>query len=76
VVGFSRKDAACLARALPSTTGLTISRWLGLAVSDRCTELSSKVRSDEAPRWYLTSPEPSTSEGSDEPPWNSWKITW
>ena len=28
---------SCLARALPSTTGSTISRWLGLAVSDRCT---------------------------------------
>ena len=28
----------------------------------------------EAPRWYLTSPEPSTSSGEAEPPLNSWKI--
>ena len=28
---------------------------------------------DEAPRWYFTSPEPSTSSGAKEPPLNSWK---
>ena len=65
---------SCLARTLPSTTGLTISRCDGLAVSERCTLLPSNSRSDEAPRWYFTSPEPSTSSGFDEPPLNSWKI--
>ena len=39
------------------------------------TRLSSNSRSEEEPRWYLTSPEPSTSSGVDEPPLNSWKIT-
>ena len=63
------------ARALPITTGLTISRWDGLAVSDMWTLLPSNDRSDEAPMWYLTSPEPSVSEGRVEPPWNSWKMT-
>ena len=29
----------------------------------------------QAPRWYFTSPEPSTSLGVAEPPLNSWKIT-
>src|SRR5205085_1534115 len=45
--------------------------------------LLSNSRSDEAPRWYLTSPEPSTSSGLAEPPLNSWNsarcglfITW
>ena len=41
---------SCLARTLPSTTGSTISRCDGLAVSDRCTLLPSNSRSDEAPR--------------------------
>ena len=66
---------SCLARTLPSTTGSTISRCDGLAVSDRCTLLPSNSRSDDAPRWYLTSPEPSTSSGEAEPPLNSWKMT-
>ena len=65
---------SCLARTLPSTTGSTISRCDGLAVSERCTLLPSKERSDEAPRWYLTSPEPSTSSGLNEPPLNSLKM--
>ena len=55
---------SCLARTLPSTTGSTISRCDGLAVSDRCTLLPSNSRSDDAPRWYFTSPEPSTSSGA------------
>ena len=45
-LGVSRRVKACLARALPSTTGLTISRWLGLAVSDRWTLLPSNSRSE------------------------------
>ena len=65
---------SCLARTFPSTTGSTISRWDGLAVSERWTLLSSKVRSEEAPRWYFTSPEPSTSAGEAEPPLNSWNT--
>src|SRR5215467_362075 len=58
---------SCLARVLPSTTGLTISRCDGLAVSERWTRLLSNSRSDDAPRWYLTSPEPSASSGEAEP---------
>ena len=71
-VGLARWS--CLARTLPSTTGSTISRWDGLAVSERWTLLPSKARSDEAPRWYFTSPEPSTSAGFAEPPLNSLKT--
>jgi hypothetical protein len=62
----SRPIWSCLARALPSTTGSTISRCDGLAVSDRCTLLPSNSRSDEAPRWYFTSPEPSTTSSGVE----------
>ena len=62
-----------LARTLPSTTGFTASRCEGLGASERWTLLPSNERSDEAPRWYFTSPEPPTSLGLDEPPWNSWK---
>src|SRR5262249_42800811 len=65
---------SCFARTLPSTTGLTISRCDGLAVSERCTRLPSNSRSEEAPRWDFTSPEPSTSFGVEEPPLNSWKM--
>ncbi len=36
--------------------------------------LPSNERSLDAPRWYFTSPEPSTSAGDEEPPLNSWKI--
>ena len=66
----------CLARTLPETTGLTASRWDGLAVSERWTVLPSKSRSDDVPRWYLTSPEPWTSSGLAALPWNSEKIAW
>ena len=41
---------SCLARTLPSTTGSTISKCDGFAVSERCTLLPSNERSDEAPR--------------------------
>src|SRR6478735_1368404 len=51
---------SCLARTLPSTTGSTISRCDGFAVSDRWILLTSNSRLNEAPRGYLTSPEPST----------------
>ena len=64
----------CEARALPSTTGSTASRCDGLGNSDRWTLLPSNSRSDEVPRWYLTSPEPPTSAGLVAPPANSWKI--
>ena len=64
----------CLARTLPSTTGLTASRCEGLAVRLRCTvPPSGSSRSVEVPRWYLTSPEPSTASVT-APPWNSEKI--
>jgi len=59
---------SCLARTLPRTTGFTASRWDGLAVSDRWTVLPSNSRSEDAPRWYFTSPEPSTSSGLKLPP--------
>ena len=36
--------------------------------------MPSNSRSDEVPRWYLTSPEPPTSAGLVAPPANSWKI--
>ncbi|PWC78652.1 hypothetical protein TSH64_31485 [Azospirillum sp. TSH64] len=68
------RRCCCLARTLPSTTGLTHSRWDGLAVSDRWTMLPLKSRSDEVPRWYFTSPEPWTSSGLDGLPWNSEKT--
>src|SRR5262249_50909279 len=55
-------------------TGSTASRCEGLAVSDRCTTVSSNSRSAEVPRWYLTSPEPCTSSGLAELPWNSENI--
>ena len=35
--------------------------------------MPSNSRSLETPRWYFTSPEPSTSSGFAEPPLNSWK---
>ena len=64
----------CFARTLPITTGLTASRCDGLAVSERCIlRPSGSIRSVEVPRWYLTSPEPSTSSMT-APPWNSERI--
>ena len=50
VVTRTSSILSCLARTLPRTTGFTISRWLGLAVSERWTSLPSNSRSDEAPR--------------------------
>eukprot|EP01139_Manchomonas_bermudensis_P010692 Amastigsp_a340901_14.p3 type:complete len:188 gc:universal Amastigsp_a340901_14:933-370(-) len=68
--------ACCLARALPSTTGLTASRCEGLASSVMWMFLPvrSLTRSYEAPRWYLTSPEPSCSSVGWKTPANSRKI--
>ena len=64
----------CLARTLPTTTGLTASRCDGLAVRLRWTMRPPGIsRSVEVPRWYLTSPEPSTSSITASP-WNSEKI--
>ena len=52
---------SCLARTMPSSTGLTASRWLGLAARYTLTsEPSSAVNVPSVPRWYLTSPEPWT----------------
>ena len=54
-----RLARTCLARTRPSTTGFTNSRWLGLNASDRWIFLPDAVtRSNEWPRWYLTSPRP------------------
>jgi len=44
------RNCHCLARALPSTTGLTISRCDGFGVSERWTFWPSNSRSEEAPR--------------------------
>ena len=41
------------ARAMPETTGLTSSRWLGLAAILTCSPL---LRARSPPMWYLTSP--------------------
>ena len=65
---------ACLARTLPTTTGSTASRCEGLATRETWISLSSKTRSAEVPRWYLTSPEPWTSSGRVALPWNSERI--
>src|SRR6185437_16653044 len=52
------------ARATPSTTGFTISRWLGFGSSTTCTDSPVDTsRTVRAPRWYLTSP---VSLGVDE----------
>ena len=50
LVRFSSLRWSCFARALPRTTGSTISRCDGLAVSDRCTLFSSNSRSEDEPR--------------------------
>mmetsp|Transcript_28912 Transcript_28912/g.55173 ORF Transcript_28912/g.55173 Transcript_28912/m.55173 type:complete len:228 (+) Transcript_28912:1594-2277(+) len=65
---------SCLARTLPRTTGFTASRCDGFAVRLRWTVFPLNSRSEDAPRWYFTSPEPSTSSGLKLPPWNSLKI--
>ena len=43
---------------MPSTTGLTNSRWLGFGASDErhLDQLAVAVRPARAPRWYFTSP--------------------
>ena len=61
-------NCSCLALALPITTGFTASKWLGFAVKERWTLFPSNSRSDDAPRWYLTSPDPSTASGLNDPP--------
>ena len=62
------------ARAIPSTTGFTASRWLGLG--DRVMRTGPPFADSWvpwAPRWYFTSPEPWGIPGSGFP-WNSLKI--
>ena len=57
----------CLALVCPNTTGLTASKWEGLAVKLTCTELPSNSLSADAPRWYFTSPETPPSAGPGSP---------
>ena len=63
-----------MARAMPSSTGLTASRCEGFAATDTLI-LSPEpaTNSPSAPRWYFTSPEPWTVRGSMLPS-NSRKI--
>ena len=63
-----------VALTMPITTGLTVSRWLGLAAnSRRMSAPDGLTYLPVAPRWYLTSPEPCTVVGSTCPS-NSEKI--
>ena len=65
---------SCLARAMPSTTGLTASRWDGFAATETLIFAPvPAVNAPSAPRWYFTSPEPCTVRGSMLPS-NSRKI--
>ena len=66
---------SCLARTMPSSTGSTVSRCDGLAVSVTLVSPSPNIRKylPSAPRWYFTSPEPCAWPGSRLPS-NSWKI--
>ena len=60
--------ASPIARAMPSTTGPTVSRWLGLAASVSRISLPVGVMClPTAPRWYFTSPEPCVLAGSSSP---------
>ena len=63
-----------MARAMPSSTGLTASRCEGFAATETLI-LSPEpaTNSPSAPRWYFTSPEPWTVRGSMLPS-NSRKI--
>ena len=55
-VAAGSQRSVCSARARPSTTGSTASRWLGLGITVTSTALAVASRSvPEAPRWYLTS---------------------
>ena len=63
----------CFALVWPRTTGLTASKCEGLSVRLTCTEFPSKVLSDEAPKWYFTSPVESSLEAANSPA-NSLKI--
>ena len=51
----------CLALVWPNTTGLTASKCEGLSVRLTWTEFPSNSLSDEAPKWYFTSPALSSS---------------
>ena len=50
--------SVCLARAKPSTTGSTASRWLGFEASVTAISPAAVGCMPSAPRWYLTSPVP------------------
>ncbi len=53
------------ARAMPTTTGSTASRWLGLAASSTVMSWPwREVKVPVWPRWYFTSPEPWVESGS------------
>ena len=65
---------SCLARTMPTTTGSTASRWLGLAASSTGMSLPDRATNFPLwPRWYFTSPEPCMESGSTWPS-NSLKI--
>jgi hypothetical protein len=63
---------SCDARTIPTTTGLTNSRWLGFGASTRGTSTvaPSAFFARRAPRWYFTSPvtplSMAESEGDEE----------
>ncbi len=61
----SSPSRTCLARARPSATGSTASRWLGFETRWMLTLRPSRpVKSPVAPMWYLTSPPPKVLRGS------------
>src|SRR5207245_95734 len=68
----------CAARARPSTTGFTASRWLGFGDRVTLTGLPAAVwYTPSAPWWYFTSPVPPSGvsvSSTCRPPSNSAKI--
>ena len=56
---------SCAARTMPTTIGSTVSRWLGLAASSMSRSAPDGLTYlPVAPRWYFTSPDPCTDDGS------------
>ncbi len=69
-----RSSTSCLARAMPSSTGSTVSRCDGFAATETLMVAPEPaLKTPSAPRWYFTSPEPWTVRGSMLPS-NSRKI--
>ena len=74
-VPCSPPRASCLARAMPTTTGSTASRWDGFdAIVTGIDPPERATNEPTAPLWYFTSPEPWTDSGSRFPS-NSSKIS-